>query len=101
MAAPEYPSSPGSRKNLGSAYWFLFPPAKADTPLPEGAYAALEDAFPVTKEGKFKGGLGTVQVVRYTDTPVGEFYIMALPRPAIDASAIWGRSIRRIDIHSW
>ncbi|KZT33078.1 hypothetical protein SISSUDRAFT_445248 [Sistotremastrum suecicum HHB10207 ss-3] len=73
MAAPEYPSAPGSWKNLGSAYWFLFPPTRPDTPLLDGAYHPLEGAFSATKTGQFKGGLGSVQVVRYTDTPVGPY----------------------------
>ena len=48
--------------------------------LPEGIYDQLEERrwgggnFSEEKEkvGEFKGGVGTVMVVRYADTPVGK-----------------------------
>lgn len=46
--------------------------------LPDNAYAPLEAqsaSFSDPEEvGKFRGGLGMIQVVRYSDTPVGKYY---------------------------
>jgi hypothetical protein len=45
---------------------------KLDT-LPEGVYDPLEEAWADERFGRFKGGLGTVMIIRYSDTPVGKF----------------------------
>lgn len=50
-----------------------------DGKLPEKAWSPLERADPRTKLGKFVGKLGTIQLVRYTESPVGpydEMYIV-------------------------
>lgn len=41
--------------------------------LPRGAYDELEEAWGGKEFGEFRGGLGAVMVVRYTDTPVGPY----------------------------
>jgi len=51
-------------------------PLTSSPPLLDHAYAPLEAASPFSSDassGKFKGGLGTIQVVRYHDTPVGPY----------------------------
>jgi hypothetical protein len=65
-------SAPAPWTNKGEVYFFfLSTPGK----LPEGAYAPLEanSYFASPEAGAFRGGAGnaTVQVVRYTDSPVG------------------------------
>lgn len=39
--------------------------------LPKGTYDAFEAEWADEKLGTFEGGLGSVMVVRYSDTPVG------------------------------
>ena len=41
--------------------------------LPRGVYDPLEASWADEELGVFKGGLGTVIIVRYSDTPVGKF----------------------------
>lgn len=41
--------------------------------LPKGVYDKLEEVWEGEEFGAFKGGLGAVVIVRYTDTPVGTF----------------------------
>lgn len=46
--------------------------------LPEGVYDQLEmQNVKEGNEGKFTGGLGSIMVVRYKDTPVGESNIIS------------------------
>jgi hypothetical protein len=39
--------------------------------LPKGVYDTLEEVWENDDLGTFKGGLGAVMIVRYSDTPVG------------------------------
>lgn len=41
--------------------------------LPKGLYDPLEESWGDEGLGEFKGGLGTIMIVRYSDTPVGRF----------------------------
>ncbi|KAI9705816.1 MAG: hypothetical protein M1836_005222 [Candelina mexicana] len=56
------------------AYWLTF---YASGPLPEDQYAPLEATSPAwtdpRKSGHFRGGLGMIQIVRYSETPVGSY----------------------------
>jgi len=55
------------------AFWFI---TYLTTPLPEGSFSPLEadSSFAdASSSGEFLGGLCTVQVVRYSDTPVGPY----------------------------
>ncbi|KAI9817142.1 MAG: hypothetical protein M1827_001254 [Pycnora praestabilis] len=56
------------------AYWLI---SYAAGPLPENAYAPLEAAsgpFSSSEQaGQFKGGLSMIQIVRYSETPVGSY----------------------------
>lgn len=46
--------------------------------LPKGVYDPLEE--PCLEQGEFKGGLGMIFVMRYSDTPVGmHIYFTMLP----------------------
>jgi hypothetical protein len=40
--------------------------------LPEGVYDPLEATWADKELGEFRGGLGSVMIVRYADTPVGK-----------------------------
>jgi hypothetical protein len=55
-------------------YWLL---SYNRGPLPANAYSPLEASSPTfadaTKAGAFKGGLGLVMIIRYSDTPVGSY----------------------------
>jgi hypothetical protein len=42
--------------------------------LPDGLYDRLEGDWEDEALGEFKGGLGAVVIVRYTDTPVGRSF---------------------------
>jgi len=61
-------------KCKGDTYWI---PYYTTGPLPEDAYAPLEANTPSfsspSHAGEFRGGLGTIQVVRYHETPVGRY----------------------------
>jgi len=56
------------------AYWLF---TYSSGPLQENAYSPLEAAHPPfsdpAKAGKFKGSLGMVQVLRYSETPAGSY----------------------------
>jgi hypothetical protein len=41
--------------------------------LSEGTYSPLEETWADEELGTFMGGVGTVMIVRYSDTPVGKF----------------------------
>ncbi|OAK97761.1 hypothetical protein IQ06DRAFT_280464, partial [Phaeosphaeriaceae sp. SRC1lsM3a] len=41
--------------------------------LPKGVYDKLEEVWEGEEYGTFKGGLGAVMIVRYSDTPVGPY----------------------------
>ena len=55
-----------------TAYWLL---STSSSQLPADAYAPLEASSTSlsapSQAGAFKGGLAMVQIVRYSDTPVG------------------------------
>ncbi|KAI9815809.1 MAG: hypothetical protein M1832_005223 [Thelocarpon impressellum] len=75
MAPPAgIPEAPAPWTCKCEAYWLLF---YATGPLPDHAYAPLEQAAATFSDpasaGSFKGGLGTIQIVRYSDTPAGSY----------------------------
>ncbi|KAI9759298.1 MAG: hypothetical protein M4579_002427 [Chaenotheca gracillima] len=57
-----------------SMYWMMF---SISGPLPENAYAPLEAETAAVsdpeKSGQFRGGLGSMQIVRYSSTPAGSY----------------------------
>jgi hypothetical protein len=53
----------------GESYCFLLTLKE----LPKGTYDPFEEAWADEELGTFKGGLGTVIIVRYSDTPVGKY----------------------------
>lgn len=68
--------APAPWATKSECYWLLFNLSK----LPEGIYDPLEASSPELmdlgkdgKAGQFKGGLGIIMIVRYSDTPVGRF----------------------------
>jgi hypothetical protein len=64
-----------------TAYWMLF---FGKGPLSKDSYAPLEagsPAFSSSEEaGKFTGGLGMIQLVRYSETPAGKNRICHIER---------------------
>ena len=56
----------------GNAYWFLYTNS-ASTPLSEGHYDPHEKIAADGSEGVFKGGLASVLVYRYKNSPVGPY----------------------------
>ncbi|MCJ1400962.1 hypothetical protein MMC11_004173 [Xylographa trunciseda] len=60
-----------------TVYMFAFHvPSKQ--PLPSFAYSPLESQSAFASSSKFCGGLGSVQVIRYTESPVGPYDEMLL-----------------------
>lgn len=59
---------PWSTRN--EAYWLLL---WLSSPLPADIYDPLEASHTACTTTGFKGGLGMIQIVRYTDTPVGAY----------------------------
>jgi hypothetical protein len=49
--------------------------------LPKGMYDSLEETWESSEFGDFKGGLGAVMIVRYSDTPVGTLFLMNFSEP--------------------
>lgn len=52
------------------SYWLLL---RLRKPLPVDIYDPLEAAHPACSADSFTGGLGMIQVVRYSETPVGPY----------------------------
>ncbi|KAF2139914.1 uncharacterized protein K452DRAFT_58059 [Aplosporella prunicola CBS 121167] len=75
LTDPPVPLSSAPWSTKCEAYWLVtWLPTEA---LPEGLYDPLEASDPAftspERAGKFKGGLGMIQVVRYSETPVGAY----------------------------
>lgn len=72
-----FPVAPGPWTCKGEAFWLLTytSQSSAAEPLSSAAFGPLEEsAFrDVSKSGTFKGGLGSIMVVRYTSSPVGPY----------------------------
>ncbi|EAT81211.1 hypothetical protein HBH56_132940 [Parastagonospora nodorum] len=69
--------------------------------LPQGVYDELEEVWAGDEFGKFKGGLGAVVIVRYSDTPAGPYDELILvpgnftiPPPSSGPPKIAKRSLR-------
>ncbi|MCJ1385718.1 hypothetical protein MMC17_008841 [Xylographa soralifera] len=60
-----------------TVYMFAFR-VSSKQPLPAFAYSPLESQSASFNSGKFGGGLGSVQVIRYTESPVGPYDEMLL-----------------------
>jgi hypothetical protein len=67
---PEYHPVPRSKApwTLKAESYMLFLNLKE---LPKGVYDSFEETWADPALGEFKGGLGAVVIIRYTDTPVG------------------------------
>ncbi|KAK5135207.1 hypothetical protein LTR08_005456 [Meristemomyces frigidus] len=65
---PHHAPPPWSTRN--EAYWL---PLWLSKPLPAGIYDPLEGVYPACTTSGFKGGLGMIQIVRYTGTPCGSY----------------------------
>ncbi|KAI9172825.1 hypothetical protein HJFPF1_02339 [Paramyrothecium foliicola] len=55
----------------GTIYSITFVPTSIK--LPTKAYSPLERQFTSAAEGNYLGGLGLIQIIRYTDSPVGPY----------------------------
>jgi hypothetical protein len=55
----------------GTIYSATFIPLSTD--LPNKAFSPLERQSAVATEGKFIGGIGMIQIIRYTESPVGPY----------------------------
>ena len=79
------------------AYWMMFNGSKT---LPDNVFAPLEaqsTSFSHSQEaGKFRGGLGMIQIVRYSNTPVGQyvFWAMTMPAQSFTEAVTSGRELR-------
>ena len=74
-AATPFPEALAPWTCKGEAFWFFgyFNPPKGYYP-PQSAFSDLEGAsnfIDPAVTGTYKGGLNTIMVVRYTETPVG------------------------------
>lgn len=73
-AVPSIPDRPAPWTCKSETYWLFF---NTTGPLPADAYHPLEAAHSAfadpAQSGAFKGGLGTVQFVRYSDSPAGPY----------------------------
>lgn len=54
--------------------------------LPKGVYDKLEEVWEGEEYGTFKGGLGAVMIVRYSDTPVGTSFHVDFQHPPSNPS---------------
>ena len=77
--ATPFPVHPPPWRCEAEAYWILF---KADKNLPDFAYAPLESDSPSFSNpedvGEFIGGLGMIQLLRYSSTPAGPYDEMVI-----------------------
>ncbi|KAI9842743.1 MAG: hypothetical protein M1837_006926 [Sclerophora amabilis] len=77
-------------------YWLLF---GSQSPLPADVYAPLEAQTSTfadpQKAGKFQGGLGSIQIVRYSSTPAGSYDELLLMPGAFEVPGTSG-SFNRI-----
>lgn len=55
----------------GTVYSVTFIPTSTD--LPTKAFAPLERQYPSAVEGEYVGILGQIQIIRYTESPVGPY----------------------------
>ena len=79
VSTTPFPVHPPPWRCDAEAYWIPF---KADKNLPDFAYAPLEAASPTFSNpedvGEFAGGLGMIQLLRYSSTPVGPYDEMVI-----------------------
>ncbi|CCT71185.1 uncharacterized protein FFUJ_08765 [Fusarium fujikuroi IMI 58289] len=75
MADSHIPSVPPPWTLKGEIYAFLFwtSPSQAKEGLPSIAYSPLEGQSSFAKDQKALGGLSMLQLIRYTDSPVGPY----------------------------
>ncbi|MCJ1282288.1 hypothetical protein MMC26_001611 [Xylographa opegraphella] len=77
-----------------TVYMFAFHvPSKQ--PLPAFAYSPLESQSAFSSSSKFCGGLGSVQVIRYTESPVGPYDEMLLVPGNFEYEASEGGKVAR------
>jgi hypothetical protein len=68
------PQAPAPWTLKGDSYWFFPPPTLApwaSWDLPAGTLDPLQASRPV--QGKFVGGMASLQLLRYKDSPVGPY----------------------------
>ncbi|KAI9805903.1 MAG: hypothetical protein M1825_000517 [Sarcosagium campestre] len=91
---PEYSPPPWTCKC--SSYWLPF--YSTSPSLPENAYSPLEAAYPgfsaENEAGAFRGGLGMVQLVRYSDTPAGAYDELLVIPGAFDVPGTGSKNSR-------
>lgn len=71
-----YVSVPAPWSLKGTIYSFFLLPGLGvplDLVLPNKTYPPLERQYPFAIEGNYTGTIGIIQVVRYTETPVGPY----------------------------
>jgi len=75
MADSHIPSVPPPWTLKGDIYAFIFwtSPSQAKEGLPAMAYSPLEGQSDFAKDQKALGGLSMLQLIRYTDSPVGPY----------------------------
>ncbi|KAF5026290.1 hypothetical protein F66182_1611 [Fusarium sp. NRRL 66182] len=75
MASPEIHSIPPPWTLKGDIYAFVFwtPRSQAKDGLPSMAYSPLEGQSSYAKDQEALGGLSMLQLIRYTDSPVGPY----------------------------
>jgi len=71
---PPFVLAPPPWQTKCDIYWL---PSYGRGPLPANAYSPLEASSPTfadpAQSGDFKGGLGLVMIIRYSETPVGSY----------------------------
>jgi len=74
LPSPNYPIAPAPWQCRGQAFWFLLHNSST-TPLPSEFHDPRDytSTANANDNSNFAGGLGMIQVVRYTDTPVGPY----------------------------
>ncbi|KAJ4012101.1 hypothetical protein NW752_004495 [Fusarium irregulare] len=74
MSESDIPSVPPPWTLKGDIYAFVFWTSRTQAGnLPDMAYSPLEANSDFAKEQKAIGGLGMIQIIRYTDSPVGPY----------------------------
>lgn len=71
--------------------------------LPSAAFDSLEENSQWTDPtvtGEYKGGLTNIMIVRYADTPVGQYTTSLSSAVLYDAEFV-PRTIRRVDLGCW
>lgn len=72
---PEHAPAPWTLK--GDMYWLFL---RLSSPLPANVYHPLDMAQHTSPSSSFQGGFGTIQIIRYSESPVGPYdELMLIP----------------------